>query len=164
MRHLGKMNFEGFGENGADAEARIEGVVGVLKNHLNLFSVGAEFGTSEGTDGLALVGNGAGGGINEADDGAAESGLPRTAFADESESATLFDFERNIVECFDHAGLTLEESRFDGKVNGEIGDLKEGRHGFWEGFYWVARVARSMEARRFVFWPRRGMQSRRARV
>jgi len=37
------MNFERFGENGADAESGIEGVVGVLKNHLNLFSVGAEF-------------------------------------------------------------------------------------------------------------------------
>jgi hypothetical protein len=35
------MNFERFGENGADAEARIEGVVWVLKNHLNFFSVGA---------------------------------------------------------------------------------------------------------------------------
>ena len=110
------MNFKRFGENGADAEARIEGVVGVLKNHLNFFSVGAEFRTSEGTDGLALVGNGAGGGIDEADDGAAEG-------------ATLFDFEGNIVEGFDHAGLTLKESRFDGKVDREIGDLKEGRHG-----------------------------------
>jgi len=164
MRHLGKMNFEGFGENGADAEARIEGVVGVLKNHLNLFSVGAEVGTSEGTDDLALVGNGAGSGIDEADDGAAEGGLTRTALPDEAEGATLFDGEGNIVESFDHASLTLKESRFDGKVDGEIGDLKEGRHGIWEGFYWVARVARSMEARRFVFWPRRGMQSRRARV
>ncbi len=158
------MNFEGFGENGADAEARIEGVVGVLKNHLNLFSVGAEVGTSEGTDDLALVGNGAGSGIDEADDGAAEGRLARTAFADEAEGATLFDGEGNIVESFDHASLTLKESRFDGKVNGEIGDLEKGRHGILEGFYWVARVARSMEARRFVFWPRRGMQSRRARV
>jgi len=158
------MNFERFGENGADAEARIEGVIGVLKNHLNLFSVGAEVGTSEGTDGLALVGNGAGGGIDEANDGTAEGGLARTAFANESEGATLFDFERNIVEGFDHSGLTLKESRFYGKVDGEIGDLEERRHGIWEGFYWVARVARSMEARRFVFWPRRGMQSRRARV
>jgi hypothetical protein len=158
------MNFERFGENGADAEARIEGVIGVLKNHLNLFSVGAEFGTSEGTDGLALVGNGTGGGIDEADDGATEGRLARTAFADEAEGGTLFDGEGNIVEGFDHTGLALKESRFDGKVDGEIGDLKEGRHGIWEGFYWVARVARSMEARRFVFWPRRGMQSRRARV
>jgi hypothetical protein len=66
------VNFKRFGENGADAEARIEGVVGVLKNHLNLFSVRAEVGTSEGTDGLALVGNGAGGGIDEADDGTTE--------------------------------------------------------------------------------------------
>jgi len=69
------MNFERFGENGADAEARIEGVVGVLKNHLNFFSVGAEFRTSEGTDGLALVGNGAGGGIDESNDGTAEGRL-----------------------------------------------------------------------------------------
>ncbi len=158
------MNFKRFGEDGADAEARIEGVVGVLKNHLNLFSVGAEVGTSEGADDMTLVGNGAGSGIDEADDGAAEGRLARTAFADEAEGATLFDGEGNIVESFDHASLTLKESRFDGKVDGEIGDLKEGRHGFWEGFYWVARVARSMEARRFVFWPRRGMQSRRARV
>ncbi len=158
------MNFERFGENGADAEARIEGVVGVLKNHLNFFSVGAEFRTSEGTDGLALVGNGAGGGIDEANDGTAEGGLARTAFPDEAESGAFFDKEGNIVEGFDHAGLTLKESRFYGKVDGEIGDLEEGRHGIREGFYWVARVARSMEARRFVFWPRRGMQSRRARV
>ena len=158
------MNFKRFGENGADAEARIERVVGVLKNHLNLFSVGAEVGTSQGADDMALVGNRAGGGIDESNDGTAEGRLARTAFADESEGATFFDFEGNIVEGFDHAGLTLEESRFYGKVNGEIGDLEEGSHGIWEGFYWAARVARSMEARRFVFWPRRGMQSRRARV
>jgi len=158
------MNFERFGENGADAETRIEGVVRVLKNHLNLFSVGAEVGTSQSTDDMTLVGNGAGGGIDEANDGTAEGRLARTAFANESEGATLFDFEGNIVEGFDHAGLTLKESRFDGKVDGEIGDLEEGSHGIREGFYWVARVARSMEARRFVFWPRRGMQSRRARV
>ena len=158
------MNFKRFGENSSDAKARIEGVVGVLKNHLNLFSVGAEVRTSEGTDDLALVGNGAGSGINEANDRATEGRLARTAFADESESRTFFDGERNFVEGLDHARLTLKESRFDGKVDGEIGDLEEGRHGIWEGFYWVARVARSMEARRFVFWPRRGMQSRRARV
>ncbi len=111
------MNFKRFGENGSDAETRIEGVVGVLKNHLNLFSVGAEVGTSEGTDGLTLVGNGTGGGIDEADDGATEGRLARTAFADEAEGGTLFDGEGNIVESFDHAGLTLKESRFDGKVN-----------------------------------------------
>ena len=135
-----------------------------MKNHLNLFSVGAEVGTSQGADDMALVGNGAGGGIDEANDSTAEGRLARTAFPDEAEGATLFDGEGNIVESFDHASLTLKESRFDGKVDAEIGDFEEGRHGFWERFYWVARVARSMEARRFVFWPRRGMQSRRARV
>jgi hypothetical protein len=76
-----------------------------------------------------LVGNGAGGGIDEANDGTAEGRLTRTAFPDEAEGATLFDGEGNIVEGFDHAGLTLKESRFDGKVDREIGDLKEGRHG-----------------------------------
>jgi hypothetical protein len=85
------MNFERFGENGADAETRIERVVWVLKNHLNLFSVGAEVGTSKGTDDMTLVGNGAGGGIDEANDGAAEGGLARTAFADEAESGAFFD-------------------------------------------------------------------------
>jgi len=158
------VNFKRFGENGADTESGIEGVVGVLKNHLNKFAVGAEVGTSQGADDLVLVGNGAGGGIDKANDSTTEGRLARTAFPDEAECATLFDGEGNIVEGFDHAGLTLEESRFDGKVNGEIGDLEKGRHGILEGFYWVARVARSMEARRFVFWPRRGMQSRRARV
>jgi hypothetical protein len=69
------MNFKRFGENGANAEARIERVVWVLKNHLNLFSVGAEFGTSEGTDDLALVGNGAGGGIDKANDSTTEGRL-----------------------------------------------------------------------------------------
>jgi hypothetical protein len=76
------MNFERFGENGADAETRIEGVVRVLKNHLNLFSVGAEVGTSQSTDDMTLVGNGAGGGIDEANDGTAEGRLTRTAFPD----------------------------------------------------------------------------------
>ena len=113
---------------------------------------------------MTVVGNGAGGGIDEANDSTAEGRLARTAFPDEAEGGTLFDGEGNIVEGFDHTGLALKESRFDGKVDGEIGDLEEGRHGIWERFYWVARVARSMEARRFVFWPRRGMQSRRARV
>jgi len=122
------VNFKRFGENGADAEARIKGIVRVLKNHLNHFAVGAEVGTSEAADDLALVGNGAGGGIDEADDGTTEGGLTRTAFPDEAEGATLLDGEGNIVEGFDHAGLTLKESRFGGKVDREIRDLKEGRH------------------------------------
>lgn len=118
------MNFKRFGENGADAEARIEGVVGVLKNHLNLFAVGAEGGTSQRADDMTLVGNGAGSGIDEADDGASQGRLARAAFADEAEGGTLFDGEGNIVESFDHTSLTLKESRFDRKVDGEIGDLE----------------------------------------
>ena len=100
-----------------------------MKNHLNLFSVGAEVGTSQGADDMTLVGNGAGGGIDEANDSTAEGRLARTAFPDEAEGGTLFDFQGNIVEGFDHTGLALKESRFDGKVDREIGDLKEGRHG-----------------------------------
>jgi hypothetical protein len=123
------VNFKRFGENGADAEARIERVVWVLKNHLNLFSVGAEVGTSQGADSLTMVCDRTGSGIDEANDSATEGRLARTAFPDEAEGATLFDFEGNIVEGFDHAGLTLKESRFDGKVDREIRDLKEGRHG-----------------------------------
>ena len=46
-----------------------------MKNHLNLFSVGAEVGTSEGADDMTLVGNGAGGGIDESNDGTAEGRL-----------------------------------------------------------------------------------------
>ena len=69
------MNFKRFGENGADAEARIERVVWVLKNHLNLFSVGAEVGTSQGADSLTMVCDRTGSGIDEANDSATEGRL-----------------------------------------------------------------------------------------
>jgi hypothetical protein len=68
----------------------------------------------------------------------------------------------------------LEESRPNRKMNGEVLDIEKGiRHGGGSGaqrkeggivFHGATRVARSIDARRFVFWPRRGMQSRRALV
>ena len=56
--HLGEVNFERLGEDGADPETGIEGVVRILKNHLNLFAIGAKRGTGKGADLFSLVGNG----------------------------------------------------------------------------------------------------------
>ena len=80
--HLGEVNFERLGEDGADPETGIQGVVRILKNHLNLFAIRAKRRARKGADLFSLVGNGTGGGVDESDDDSSECGFSRSAFPD----------------------------------------------------------------------------------
>jgi len=79
---LGKVNFQRFGEDGADPETGIQGVVRILKNHLNLFAIRAKRRARKGADLFSLVRNGTGGGVDESDDDSSECGFSRSAFPD----------------------------------------------------------------------------------
>ena len=127
-RHFGKVNFQGFGKDGANAKTRIEGVVGVLEDHLDLLAVGAKSGAIQRSDFPAFVKGGAGGGILETNEDPAEGGFARSAFADEAEGGAFVDLEGDIVECLDHAGLALEQAGFDGEVDGQVTNFNKGFH------------------------------------
>ena len=103
-----EMDLQRLRKDGANAKAGIEGVIRVLKDHLDLFAVGAETGAVKGGDLLAVVGGGAGGGVLQTDEDPAEGGLAGTAFADEAEGGALVDFKGDVVECLDHTGLALK--------------------------------------------------------
>ena len=122
------MNFQGFGKDGANAKTRIEGVVGVLEDHLDLLAVGAKSGAIQRGDFLAVVKGGAGGGVLETDENPAEGGLAGAAFADEAKGGTLVDFQGDVVECLDHAGLALEQAGFHREIDRQVTDFDEGRH------------------------------------
>ena len=127
-RHFGKVNFQGFGKDGANAKTRIEGVVGVLEDHLDLLAVGAEGGAVQRGDFLAVVKGGAGGGILEANQNPTKGGLARATFTDEAKGGALVDLEGDIVEGLDHTGLALEQAGFDRKMDRQITDFDEGTH------------------------------------
>ena len=116
--HLGEVNFQRFGKDGADPEPGIQGVVRILKNHLNLFAIGAKRRAGKGANLFSLVGDGAGGGVDESDDDSSHCGFSRAAFSDQTECGAFFNFERNVIERLYDTGGTLEETRPNRKMNG----------------------------------------------
>ena len=104
------MNFQRLGKNGADSESGIQGVVRILKNHLNLFAIRAKRRAGKGTDLISLVGDRTGGCVDESDDDSSHCGFSRAAFSDQTECGSFFNFERNVIERLYDTGGALEET------------------------------------------------------
>ena len=127
------MNIDSFADDLLDGHARIEGAVGVLKDHLEFAPAGAQFGAVQLANILAVKMNRTGGGFEQADDRAPERGLATTAFAHEAEGLTRLKFEANVVHCFDVRFHTAEEPMLYGKMNLEVVNLEEVLHAVEEG-------------------------------
>ena len=69
------MDFEGLRKDRSDTKAGIEGVVGILEDHLDLFAVRTELGTMEGADLRSFIRHGTRSRIEQSDDDPAQSGL-----------------------------------------------------------------------------------------
>jgi hypothetical protein len=95
---------------------------------LDPFAVGPEIGSVQGGNYLAVVKGGTGGGVLEADKNPAKGCLAGSAFPDEAKGGTLVDFQGDVIERLDHAGLALEQAGFDGEVDGEVTDFNKGFH------------------------------------
>ena len=146
---------DGFGDDVADAPARVERGVGVLEDHVH-FPAQAGLGAGGG-EGLAFEGDVAGGGAVEADGEAGDGGFAAAGFADEGEGGAFFDGEGDVIDGAE--GLAgegredaLEEGAGDVEVARDVGCFEDGF-----GFLGVRHVERpSRGASRRRRWGRRG--------
>ena len=91
--HFWEMDFQGFCKNSADSQSWIQRVVRILKYHLNLFAIGSKFRSAKRSDGFALVGDRAVGGVDQTDDNSPQGGFAGAAFPDKAKSGSLFNFQ-----------------------------------------------------------------------
>lgn len=114
------MYFEGFGDDLKDGHAGVEGVVGVLKDHLDLFAVIEEVATRDVGDVIALVEDVAVCGGGELYDCATDGSFSAAGFADEADGCALFYFKGYTIDGFDDATFEVEEAAVDWVVDVEI--------------------------------------------
>ena len=100
------------GERGVNGHARVERGVRVLKNHLEIGTCGAQFLAAHVGEGSAAESDGAGGRLDELQDGAAQSGFAAAGLTDESKYLALGQAQRHVVDCFDRAGDFAEQNPF----------------------------------------------------
>lgn len=104
---------EGLGEDLADAHTRVEGGVGVLEDDLHLAAEGADTAGGCGADVFAVEVDGAGGGLDEADEHAGYGAFAGAGFADEAEGFAAADGEGDVVDDAGGAavaGVLLDEA------------------------------------------------------
>jgi hypothetical protein len=92
------MNDEGLGNDSLDTHAGIESGVGVLKDRLHAAAERAELVLGNSGDGVAIEGDGARGGLHEAEDDARYSAFAGAGFTDETEGLAALERERDAVD------------------------------------------------------------------
>ena len=119
---------EGFGEDVADAHARVEGREGILKDDLHAATYAAEVAGFEGEEVDGIVGDLAGGGLDEAEEHAGDGGFSRAGLADEAEGFAAVDGEGDVID--DAAGGVLLCQASGNEENGSKGSRRcYGREG-----------------------------------
>ena len=122
------MNDQRLGDDFFHAHARVERGKGVLKDDLHVAAETAEL-TAVGCEYvLAVEGDGAGSGLDEAENHASQSGLTAARFADKAECFSLSDVERDTVHSANLA-LGLAEHAFVSLVDLDQVADGEQRHG-----------------------------------
>ena len=94
---LGMMDGERLGDDGFDAEARVERGERVLKDHLHVAAESAEVSTAGGEEIATEEMDGAGVRLDEAREQAGESGLAGAGFADDGEGLARVEVEGDVV-------------------------------------------------------------------
>jgi hypothetical protein len=123
------VNLEGLGQDPENVRARVERVVWVLEDHLDLLPPREEVGVAEAADVRALVENLARRQRGEFDDGLACGAFAGTGFANEANGLTLRNNERDTVNGPLRFG-TLEEPVSPTRVmDRKVTDFEEGRRG-----------------------------------
>lgn len=92
------MNLQRLGDDLIHGHARVERTVRVLENHLEFFPFWPEFGGAEMGNIFAFKSNGASGGFEQSQNGAAEGAFAAAAFADEAEGFAGFEGEIDAVD------------------------------------------------------------------
>ena len=121
------MNDQGLGDDVFDAIAGVEGGEGVLEDDLHVAAEATHFAAAGGEQIAAVEAHAAGGGLDEAKDEASESALARTGFADQAESFSGVNVERNVVDGAHLAAGFAAEGRFGMRENlGQVADFDQG--------------------------------------
>ncbi|MNI45953.1 hypothetical protein D3C73_1003950 [compost metagenome] len=97
------MGEDGFGDRGADGDARVERGERVLKDHLRGAAHGAQFARAGLGDILPADDDRTGGGIEQADDGAAGGGFAASGFSDQRQGFARTQVEGDIFHSMDTA-------------------------------------------------------------
>ncbi len=106
---------EGLADDLADAHFGVEGGEGVLEDHLHAAAEGAELAGVGGEDVGGIEGDGAGGGLDEAQEHARDGGFAGAGFADEAEGFAAVEGEGDVV---DDAGGAVELGEAGGGEEG----------------------------------------------
>ena len=121
------VNLNRLGKRRINSHAWVERGVRVLKNHLEIGTCGAQFLAAHVGEGSAAEGDGAGGRLDELQDGAAEGGFAAAGLADEAKHFALGQAQRHAVHCLDRAGDFAEQNPFlHREVGLQIIDLEVG--------------------------------------
>jgi hypothetical protein len=120
------MNDQRFGHDFFHAHARVQRGKGVLKDDLHVAAKAAQLAAAGPDHVMAIEGNCAGSGLDEAEKHASQSGLAAARFADEAQSFPLSDVERNTVHGADFP-FGLAEHTFVSLV--DLDEVKDGEQG-----------------------------------
>src|SRR5579862_8620744 len=121
------MDDQGLGDYVFYAEAGVEGGEGVLKDDLHVAAEAAHFAARGGEQVAAVQADAAGGGFDEAEDEASEGAFAGAGFADQAESFSGVNVERDVVDGAHFAAGFSAERRFGVRENfGEVADFDQG--------------------------------------
>ena len=119
---VGRAHFlddESFADDVADGLAGVEGLGGVLEDHLEITRAL----TAVVVLGLAFKHDGPGGGLEQMDDGLAQRGLAAAGFADDAERLSALQGEGDAVHGLAGADGAEKNTAAHGEVDVEIGDV-----------------------------------------
>jgi len=122
-----EVDVDGLADAASEGEARVEGRVRVLKDHLDAPGCGSGRLTGPADHGLPGVSHGPGGGGEQADGDAPEGGLPGAALADEADGLPGADREVHVVDGVDPARDAAEQAGAHGEPLGDLVEVEEGR-------------------------------------
>src|SRR5262249_45938601 len=119
------MNDQGLADDGADAHARVERGIGVLKDDLDVASQRAQFLAVERQHVLAVKPDLARCRLDEAEHAATGGGLAATGLADESERLARLDVKIDAVDRMDGPALALQQTGADRERLGQVADTEQ---------------------------------------
>lgn len=118
------MNIQGFADDLARRHARIQGIIGVLENHLEFPSARAQLRPGQAGDVLPFQPDTAGCWLNQFHDGPAQGCLAASAFANQAEGFTRPDAETHIIHRFNALADAAEHPLLHRIMDFEIFDLQ----------------------------------------
>src|SRR2546427_7088514 len=116
---------EGGADDRADTFPRVQACIRILEHDLELAAQRPQLPRAQVLDASSVVLDFAGGRLEQTDDAASERGFPAARLADESESLSLGDVERHVVDCVHEFPVALEGALVDRKELLQVPNAQE---------------------------------------